>query len=137
MLFRSLVGAKRIVVHLQTIKDPSFVLDAFKSYGAEAVLSLDPSMSAESSLVYLKRFKFLQVLSVLPGPNGQKFRDDSLDKIKFLRERSPTATIEVDGGINDITGRLSKEAGADILVSGHYIFESPDPKGAYERLSAI
>ena len=130
-------GAKRIIVQLETVKNPTFIMEVCKKHGAEAMISFDPSTSVEEGLIYLKKFNFLQVLAVLPGPSGQEFREDSLDKVKFLRERVPTATIEVDGGINESTGKLSKEAGADILVAGHYIFGSPDPKGAYKKLNEI
>jgi len=130
-------GAKRVIVHLQAVKDPQYVIDICKKYGAEAVLSLDPSISLEKALPYLKSFSFFQVLSVYPGPSGQKFEDGSALKVKALRERAPTATIEVDGGINESTGRLVKSAGADVLVAGNYIFGSPDPRGAYERLNSI
>mgnify|MGYP001952767890 CR=1 FL=1 len=131
------VGAKRIIVHLQAIKNLQFVIDICESYGAEAVLSLDPSITLEKALPYIKSFNFFQVLSVFPGPSGQRFEEDSVTKIRALRERVPTATIEVDGGVNESTGRLAVDAGADVLVSGNYIFSSPDPKGAYDRLRAL
>lgn len=130
-------GAKRIIVHLQTMKTPAFILETCERHGADAMLSFDPSVPVDLGLPYLGNFKFFQVLSVFPGPSGQKFREDALIKIRSLRERAATATIEVDGGINETTGKLAKDAGADILVSGHYIFGSPDPRGAYERLKAL
>jgi len=131
------VRAKRIIVHLQSIKDPSFILNICGKYGAEAVLSFDPSVPVDAGLPYIRSFDYFQILSVFPGPSGQRFREESIEKITSLRQKAPTATIEVDGGINEDTGRSAKEAGANILVAGHYIFGSPDPKGAYERLSAI
>lgn len=131
------VGVKRVVVHLQSIKNPRFILDICKKYGAEAVLSFDPSTPIENGIPYLKDFSFFQVLSVSPGPSGQKFLENSIDKIRALRERAPTATIEVDGGIDELTVKLARAAGADILVSGNYIFGNPNPSGAYEKLRAL
>ena len=132
-----MAGVDRVIVHLQSMENPAFVLETCKRYGARAMLSFDPSVPIDLGIPYLQSFKFFQVLSVFPGLSGQKFREDSLLKIRSLRERAPNSTIEVDGGVNEETGRLVKDAGADILVSGHYIFGSPDPRGAYERLNAL
>jgi len=120
-------GAKRVIVHLQAMGNPAFILDTCRRHKAQAMLSFDPSIPIDRGLPYIRSFDSFQILSVFPGPSGQKFREDSLDKIKSLRERTPVATIEVDGGINESTGALAKSAGADLLVSGNYIFGDPDP----------
>jgi ribulose-phosphate 3-epimerase len=86
---------------------------------------------------YLKHSRLFQVLAVQPGPSGQPFLSSVLEKIRFLREEHPDATIEVDGGINLETAKLVKEFGADTIVSSSYIFNSPDPKRAYQELSAV
>lgn len=130
-------GAKRLIVHVQTMQDPSALLEIARRYGAEIMLSLDPTQSIEKVAPYIKDFKYLQVLTVFPGPSGQEEQQGWIEKIKALREISPTATIEVDGGVNEGTGRLAKDAGANILVSGHYIFGSPDPRGAYKKLKTL
>jgi len=129
------VGAKRVIVHLQTIKDKNFILDICKRYEAEAVLSFDPTVSIDDAAEGdFDDFKHFQILSVFPGPSGQVFEEKSLEKIKSLREKVPTATIEVDGGVNVENIRRIREAGADFLVSGNYIFSSPNPKEAYKTL---
>jgi len=130
-------GARRVIVHLESLRNPEFVLEICKKYEAEPILSIDPSVSVDEATPYLKDFNFFQILSVFPGPSGQEFKEDSIDKIVSLRGRVPTAKIEVDGGVNDRTARLAKDAGADILVSGNYIFGSPNPRAAYEKLKAI
>ena len=131
------VGVKRLIVHVQTMQDPSALLEVARRYGAEIVLSLDPTQSVDKVLPYIGDFRYLQVLTVFPGPSGQKEQSGWTEKIRSLREHAPTATIEVDGGMNEETGRLAKDAGANILVSGHYIFGSPDPRGAYEKLKTL
>lgn len=130
-------GAKRVIIHLQSIKNPQSILDMCRKYGAEPMISFDPSVSVENGVPYFADFNYFQILSVFPGMSGQKFIDESLEKIKSLRARVPTAKIEVDGGINERTGRLAKDAGADVLVSGHYVFGSPNPMDAYEELKSI
>lgn len=127
-------GARRVIVHVQAMRDPGGLLALAKRYNAEVMLALDPTQSTEAARPFLKDFTYLQVLSVFPGPSGQTFQEEAIHKIRALREASPTATIEVDGGVDGENAGRIKEAGADILVSGHYIFGSPDPKGAYEEL---
>ena len=62
------------------------------------------------------------IMTVNPGFGGQNFIDSMIDKIKELRYIAPNIDIEVDGGINEQTGKKVKEAGANILVAGSYIF---------------
>jgi len=131
------VGVRRVIVHLQTMQNPALVLEVCSQHGAEAMLSFDPSVSIVQGLAYLKNFNSFQVLTVFPGASGQAQQPGWTEKIKSLREKSPTATIEVDGGMDPQNARFAKDAGANILVSGNYIFGNPDPLGAYEKLSAI
>ena len=62
------------------------------------------------------------IMTVNPGFGGQKFIPEMIQKIKDLRKISKNIDIEVDGGINDKTAKLVKEAGANVLVAGSYIF---------------
>ena len=71
-----------------------------------------------------------------PGLSGQKFQPTVLNKLTYLRQTMPGATLEVDGGITPPVVRRVREAGATIAVSAHYIFETGDPKRAYNELVA-
>ena len=62
------------------------------------------------------------IMTVNPGFGGQKFIPEMIQKIKDLRKINKNIDIEVDGGINDKTAKLVKEAGANVLVAGSYIF---------------
>ncbi|MEX2033058.1 MAG: hypothetical protein WD889_00660 [Candidatus Colwellbacteria bacterium] len=139
-------GAERVIVHYEAMSNPHLIseLSQKQKYGArsaidgrEMMLAVSPGTSAEVLTPYLGSFNGFQVLAVAPGPSGQRFDERVLEKIKFLRERTPNAIIEVDGGINPETAKLAKEAGADVLVSTSYIMTSPDPRGAYETLQRI
>lgn len=127
-------GARRIIVHLETMTDSVYILEKCKKYGAEVMLAIGPKTEVERLLAHEHDFKYFQVLAVFPGLQGQKFQDEALQKIKFIREKMPGAIIEVDGGINLETAKLVKNAGADIVVSSSYIFEAPNPKAAYKKL---
>jgi ribulose-phosphate 3-epimerase len=74
------------------------------------------------------------VMSVNPGFGGQKFIDLALGKIRQLKELRPELLVQVDGGINAETAKLCREAGADILVAGSYIFKAVDKQKAVESL---
>lgn len=132
---------KRIVVHLESLNDAESTINKCKEYGAEAMLAITPDTILEklspAKFFALSFFNSFQVLAVKPGFAGQKFERSSLDKIKFLIELAPGATIEVDGGINAETAKLVKEAGADIVVSASYIFNAPNPRKAYEELKSV
>ena len=141
---------QRIIVHLEAIKDnryrkkkmtPEHVIESIVkrcvSRRIEVMLATNPETDLEKEKGYLEYFTAHQVLAVRPGPAGQNFLIGALDKIKFLRDQFPNATIEVDGGINLETAKLCKEAGADILVAGSYTFKSDNPKQAYEELTEV
>ena len=73
----------------------------------------------------------VMLMSVNPGFGGQKFIEHSLDKTRRLRElidrTGSKALIEIDGGVNRVTGKQLVEAGADVLVAGSAVFKAADP----------
>lgn len=146
-------GAKRIIVHFETIKDSAaknpendlsdilnFILEKTGAENIEIGLAIAPKISVEEIIPYLNKINFIQVLTVDPGLAGQKFQPQILDKIKFLKSlggKHQDIVVEVDGGINPETAKLCQEAGADIAVAASYIWDSENPKAAFEELSAI
>ncbi len=132
-------GVKRLIVHLETISslDVDSLLNLCSKYGADLMLSINPVAPVEKLDPYLNKVFFFQILSVMPGKAGQVFEGSTLKKIAYLRERQPSVRIEVDGGINLETAKLAKEAGADIIVSASYIYNSNDPKEALTRLAHV
>lgn len=130
-------GAKRLAVPVQAVRDIDFLKGEAEKHGADLMLSFDPSVPIESAIPYLKDLKYIHVLSVSPGPSGQSFDEQSLERIKFLREANGGVKIEVDGGINPEIGKRVLEAGADILVVASYIFQSENPAEAFKELESI
>lgn len=130
-------GKRRIIVHVEVMNDPAFILSSCAEAGAEAGLSFRPLTGPDLALVYLRDFTLAQVLSVDPGPSGQVFQESAIAKIRFLKERAPHVIIEVDGGMNPETITRVKTAGADVVISGAYVWEAPLPKLAYEELAKI
>jgi ribulose-phosphate 3-epimerase len=97
-------------------------------------VSIPPDNDVREAARYAGLFKEFQILAVPPGPSGQKMSEGTIQKIKELREMVPSAIIEVDGGVNPETIPELARTGADIALSGSYIFNSADPKSAYLEL---
>ena len=132
-------GAKRFIVHIETIDEDSLrdIAAACKAGGAELALSSNPETPVDEFTPYLHNVSRFQVLAVNPGFAGQKFLPLALEKVKWLRAARPDAIIEVDGGIAPEWALRAKDAGTDIAVSASYIFGSGDPGKAYEELKKI
>lgn len=132
-------GARRLIVHLETVTRESLheIVSTAERNHVEVVISSKAESIAEEFVPYFRKFKAFQVLAVHPGLAGQEFLSFVTEKVRFLREELPDVTIEVDGGMNPETARRVKEVGADTIVSSSYIFNSADPKKAYEELVNI
>lgn len=130
-------GAKRIIVHVESVEDPDSLIEICKTFGGELGLAISPDTDIKELNVYFNKVKFYQILAVTPGLAGQEFNQSVLEKIKFLRKEVPDAIIEVDGGINPETAKLVKKAGANIIVSANYIWNSEEPKVSYQKLLKV
>lgn len=134
-----LVGAKRIIVHLEVLDLDlaDRIIALVKQYKAEPILAFNPETRVDSNPDIESRFLSFLVLCVHPGLAGQNFLPLNLEKISALKKMYPQATIEVDGGVNKDTGALAKKAGANILIAASYIFESSNLQGAYQELVSL
>lgn len=130
-------SVKRVIIHLEAISDPVFIVAKCKEYGVEPMLAIKPGTEVEKLFSYKGDFPAFQVLAVAPGWPGQRFGEDALKKISWIREKIPNAIIEIDGGINPETARKCFEAGANLLVSTSYLQKSPDPLKAYQELAGL
>ena len=133
-------GADCLTVHAEAsgLKKPSAVksfLSDLKRQNIKAGLSLRPGTPVESLKPYLEYLDLILVMTVEPGFGGQAFLNDTVEKIRKCREWF-SGYVEVDGGINEETAKISREAGADVLVAGTYIFKNPDYKKAIESLKS-
>lgn len=116
-------GADSITIHAEATKHIDRVVELIKSYGVKACVALNPATSISAIENVAHKLDMILVMSVNPGFGGQKFIPQALEKIKKLRELYPDIDIQVDGGIKADTGKLVKDAGANILVAGSYVFE--------------
>ena len=129
-------GAKRVIVHIESITPQDILF--LKGFGKGKVgIALVPATPLKKAEKYLEHFSFVQLLAVKPGYSGQRFDRKVLEKIVFLKALHPDSIVEIDGGVNATTAPTIKDAGADIIVSGSYIFEAEDKKAAYAVLKKI
>ena len=129
-------GADIIVVHAEACIHLHRVIQEIKSYGVKAGVSLNPHTPVEVIKHLIPELDMVLIMSVNPGFGGQSFIPFSVDKIKEVRALSKTVDIQVDGGINEETGKLCVEAGATVLVAGSYVFNG-DYKEKIESLAKL
>jgi ribulose-phosphate 3-epimerase len=133
-------GANSITVHVEpeSKHDVAKTLRDIRAAGCRAGLSLNPATPLEAVEPHLANIDLLLVMTVHPGFGGQSFRPEMMEKVKRGREwqRSHKAAldIEVDGGINAETARVSIEHGANVLVAGTSIFKTKNYRAAITGL---
>jgi ribulose-phosphate 3-epimerase len=130
-------GVKRIIISLEALGGRQLPLLSNRNGNFEIGLAISPETLVEDLLPYLENIKFVLVLGVKPGLAGQKFNEDILEKVRFLKNYYPGVIIEVDGGINLETAKLAKKAGADVIVSASYIWKNQHPERIYKELETI
>ena len=123
-------GADIITFHVEALNNEDDIHGLAKmihARGAKAGLSLKPGTDLSVLKPFLKDFDLFLIMSVEPGFGGQAFMPEAGERIMILRSwldlTGSKALIEVDGGINEETGRLCRQAGADVLVAGSYVFK--------------
>jgi len=128
-------GSDMITVHIETVtlKELAAIAKGLKNRGVKLGVSLNPRTPLVKIKKALPLVDFVLVMSVNPGFGGQAFIPSALSKIRQLRAIFKK-DIAVDGGINNITGRLVKEAGANVLAAGSYIFGAKNTKKAINSL---
>jgi len=137
-------GADILTFHYEACKDDKEVfeiIDIIHDAGAKAGLSIKPNTPVEKVLPFIYSLDLVLIMSVEPGFGGQEFMMESLNKVRFLKNyflanEIHRCLIEIDGGINYQTAKLSREAGVDALVVGSYLFGHQDIKERIKKLKA-
>lgn len=134
-------GADIITFHIETGCDVGKTIDKIRSCGAKAGVSLKPETPAEAVADLVGEVDMILVMTVEPGFGGQAFIPSCLDKISKLRneaqKKGVLLDIEVDGGINAQTAEQTIAAGANVIVSGSYLFSADDMAKEIVRLKAL
>jgi len=120
-------GADIITFQVEATPHPHRVIQMIKEEGKKAGVVLNPSTPLGVLDYILGDLDMVLLMSVNPGFGGQKFIPAVIGKIARLRERAPALDIEVDGGIGLANVQEVVGAGANVIVAGSAIFNSPDP----------
>ncbi|HEY4499688.1 MAG TPA: hypothetical protein VJH70_00940 [Candidatus Paceibacterota bacterium] len=129
-------GVRRIIVHIEALQDFTSIQEQCLRAGVELVVALNPDTSVER-LTNIATISRVLVLAVQPGRAGQMFRNDQLDKVRFLRTHYSNVTISVDGGVALDNALPIQAAGADILISASAIWSSDDPAMTYRNFQQL
>lgn len=123
-------GADIITFHTESKSDPEETVRAIRSCGVRAAAAIKPATAAETVFDLLPELDMVLVMTVEPGFGGQSFIESTVEKIAILRRRIDSlgldCDIQVDGGINHETSPIVRKAGANVLVSGSYLFRADD-----------
>ena len=130
-----------MTVHYEACTHLHRTLYAIKDAGMKAGVCLNPHTPVSLLEDIIEDVDVAMLMSVNPGFGGQKFIGHAVEKVKHLRrmidERGLSTLIEVDGGVNLVTGNRLLEAGADVLVAGNFVFKSPDPLQTIHELKTM
>ena len=127
-------GADNITFHVESDCDPEEAIAEIHRLGLRAGISVKPGTPVSAIEPYIAAADMVLVMTVEPGYGGQGFIHSTLDKIRQIRALDPDKYIEVDGGINPETSKLVREAGANVLVAGTFLFRAEDMAAAVKEL---
>lgn len=134
-------GADILTVHLEACTHLHRTIQKIKNTGMKACVCLNPHSPVHLLEDIIFDLDMVLLMSVNPGFGGQKFIEVTYQKVEKLKElivsKNPGCLIEVDGGVNFETGKKLYDAGADVLVSGSFIFESEDPIKAINHFKEL
>lgn len=133
-------GADLISFHVESNSDISETIKKITSANKKAALVVKPGTPINVVFPYLKDISMVLIMTVEPGFGGQSFMANMLPKITELKQelerQGLQVDIQVDGGVDNETAVLCKNAGANVLVAGSYIFKAHDVKEAIDILKS-
>jgi ribulose-phosphate 3-epimerase len=134
-------GANIISVHIEACNHLHRTLQAIKDLGCKAGVAINPHTSVNLLEDVIKDLDLVCVMSVNPGFGGQKFIENTFNKVRVLKDliekKGSHALIEIDGGVNQKNAPLLIQAGADILVAGNFVFSAENPIETIRQLKNL
>jgi ribulose-phosphate 3-epimerase len=134
-------GADILTVHIEASPHLHRTIQHIRASGIKAGVALNPHTGVEQLKDIINDIDLVCLMSVNPGFGGQKFIENTYQKVKELKElissQKANAQIEIDGGVNETNAPLLLKEGADVLVAGNFVFTSPHPGEVISRLKSI
>ena len=135
------LGAMMMNVHIEATTHLHRTIQEIHNAGMKAGVTLNPSTPISTLEDIICDADMVLLMSVNPGFGGQKFIENTINKVKRLRklidESGSKALIQIDGGVQAETAPRLVAAGADVLVSGSYIFKAKDPIATIKSLCEL
>jgi ribulose-phosphate 3-epimerase len=129
----AMAGADSITVHVEASTELLGTIDLIHEYGCFAGVALSPSTPVAELDAVAEELDLALCMTVEPGYGGQRFIETSPARVSAIAQL--VARVEVDGGIDAVTGRACLDAGASLLVAGSTIFRRDDPAAAFAELN--
>lgn len=134
-------GANYLTVHYEACNHLHRTLQRIKEAGMKAGVALNPHTPVSALFNIIQEIDLVLVMSVNPGFGGQTFIKAAVEKVAELKKlivlKNAKTLIEVDGGVNTLTGKQLIDAGADALVAGSFVFNSDNPHQTIDDLKAL
>ena len=134
-------GADILTVHYEACTHLHRTIQQIKAQGMKAGVSLNPHTPVSLLEDVIEDIDVVLLMSVNPGFGGQSFIEQTINKVdklkKLIMESNSHTLIEIDGGGNFETGKRLVNAGADALVAGSFVFNSPDPEANIKGLKEL
>lgn len=135
------LGATNLTVHYEACTHLHRTLQAIKATGMKAGVALNPHTNINLLEDVITDIDLVCIMSVNPGFGGQSFIPNTYDKIKALKalitKKGASTLIEIDGGVTSKNAKALKDAGADVLVAGSFVFKSDNPTATIKELNEI
>jgi ribulose-phosphate 3-epimerase len=132
-------GSDIITFHIEIEENLSELISKIKDKNIKAGIAIKPKTPWEKIKSLLHSIDQVIIMTVEPGFGGQSFMDSQIDKIKsisnYIKENNLSVDIEIDGGVNYETGKICRDAGANILVAGSFLFKQENLLTATNELN--
>ncbi|MDO9634523.1 MAG: ribulose-phosphate 3-epimerase [Paludibacter sp.] len=131
-------GAEMLTFHYEATENPGEVIDLIRQQGIQVGITINPDVPVAKLRPYIDKVDMVLLMSVFAGYGGQKFIEESYDRLKELKglidELNPDCMIQVDGGVSINNAKKLFDHGADVLVAGSAVFNAPDPEGMIREM---
>ena len=135
------LGSDILTVHYEASTHLHRTLQAIKSEGMKAGVALNPHTNINVLEDTINDIDLVCLMSVNPGFGGQSFIENTYNKVKQLKAlinaKGASTLIEIDGGVTAANAKALKEAGADVLVAGSFVFKNSEPSKTIEALKTL
>lgn len=133
-----IAGASSLTFHLESDLPASggatALIQTIRDAGMHVGMVIKPGTPVEALFPYADSLDLILIMTVEPGFSGQAFMSDMMPKVRTLRDRYPTLTIQVDGGLSPTTVHAATAAGANAIVAASAVFGAPDRKAVLDAL---